>query len=469
MGRPERGLDAIDGPVERFVAELRDLRRTAGNPSYRELARRAHYAPTTFSSALSGYRLPTLVVTLAFVTACEGDVVRWEERWRLADSQARAAATRSVEGVGRAPYRGLGAYQPHHAEWFFGRDRLINRLVGMLSVRRAIVVSGPSGTGKSSLLRAGLMPRLGALPVRPAFMPILMTPGRHPAAELSRRIAEIAARTPHEVALTVIVDQFEEIFTGGMGGAEQAEFLAALRALIQSPHGRHRVVVGVRADYSERTADLLATADNGVGRLAVAEMTGPELRESIVRAARQAGLAVERALVARIAATAPGTPHALPRISHALLEAWRRRRGVVITVGGYDAAGGIAGAVEQTAESVYAALDVSGRQALRGTLLRLARLEGNGGVTLLGPVPIGANPAVVTAVGRMAFAGLLATTPETVEIPHEALVTAWPRLRVWLRGGDILRVGTPPRVLSAAVSVGVLAPVRVSDAAGGRP
>jgi hypothetical protein len=447
MGRPERGLDAVDGPVERFVGELRDLRRTAGNPSYRELARRAHYAPTTFSSAVSGYRLPTLEVTLAFVTACEGDVVRWAERWRLADSQARAAATRSTEGVGRAPYRGLGMYQPHHAEWFFGRDRLINKLVGMLSVRRTVVVSGASGTGKSSLLRAGLMPRLGALPVRPAFLPILMTPGRHPVAELSRRMAEVTGRTPHEVALTVIVDQFEEIFSRG---AEQAEFLAALRALVQSPHGRHRVVVGVRADYSERTTDLLATADQGVGRLTVGEMTGPELRESIVRAARQAGLAVERALVARVAASAPGTPHALPRISHALLEAWRRRRGVVITVGGYEAAGGIAGAVEQTAESVHSALDASQRQALRWTLLRLARLDAAGNVTLLGPVPAGPNAAVATAIGRMSVAGLLTTTPDTVEIPHEALVTAWPRLRAWLRDVDADRLGGPPQVLSGS-------------------
>src|SRR4029450_9150405 len=103
------------------------------------------------------------------------------------------------------------------------------------------------------------------------------------------------------------------------------------------------------------------------------------------RAERQAGRAVERALVARIAASAPGTPHALPRISHALLEAWRRRRGVVITVGGYEAAGGIAGAIEQTAESVHTTLDVSQRQALRWTLLRLARLDGAGNVTLLGP------------------------------------------------------------------------------------
>lgn len=433
MGRPERGLDAIDGPVESFVAELRDLRRTAGNPSYRELAKRAHYAPTTFSSAVSGYRLPTLDVTLAFVSACEGDVSRWEERWREADSQTRAASTRSTEGVARAPYRGLGPYQPHHAEWFFGRDRLVNRLSALLPMRRVVVVSGHSGTGKSSLLRAGLIPRLNAAAARPAWLPVLLTPGRQPAAELARRVRDAITRTPHEVALTVVIDQFEELFTRGVGEAEQAEFLAALRGLVRAPHGRHRVVVGVRTEYAERTADLLAGAANGVGRLAVDEMTGPELRESIVRAARQAGLAVERSLVARIAAAAPGTPHALPRISHALLEAWRRRRGVIITLAGYEAAGGISGAVEQTAESVHTGLGGPERQALHWTMQQLARMDSTGKVSLLGHAPAGTSPAAVTAVGRMAVAGLLTATPETVEIPHAALVTAWPRLRGWLR------------------------------------
>jgi len=432
MARPERGLDTIDGPVERFVAELRDLRRTAGNPSYRELAKRAHYAPTTFSSAVSGYRLPTLEVTLAFVSACEGDVSRWEERWRLASSQARTSVTRSSEAAGRAPYRGLGPYQASHAEWFFGRERLINRLAATLAVRRVVVVSGPSGTGKSSLLRAGLTARLAAGSVRPAWLPILMTPGRQPAAELARRMRDVTSRTPHEVALAVIVDQFEQLYTHGASEAEQAEFLAALRAVVRTPHGRHRVVVGVRADYSERTTDLLASAANGVGRVNVDEMTGPELRESIVRAARHGGLAVERALVARIAASAPSTPQALPRISHALLEAWRRRKGVIVTLSGYEAAGGIAGAVEQTAEGLHAGLGAVEQQALRWTLRRLARLDGAGNVTLLGRVPTGSDPAAVTAVGRMASAGLLTATPESVEIPHQALVTAWPRLRTWL-------------------------------------
>ncbi|BCB80633.1 hypothetical protein GCM10022251_02220 [Phytohabitans flavus] len=442
MGRPERGLDAADGPVERFVGELRDLRRSAGNPSYRELARRAHYAPTTFSSAVSGYRLPTLDVTLAFVSACEGDVVGWEERWRQADSQARAGAKRSTESVGRAPYRGLGSYQPHHAEWYYGREHLVNRLTAMLGVRRVAVVSGPSGTGKSSLLRAGLIPRLSAARARPAWQPILMTPGRQPAADLARRMGDVAARTPHKVALAVVVDQFDELFSRGVPEAEQAEFLSTLRALVREPHSQHRVVVGVRAEYSERTADLLSGTASGVGRLTVEQMTGPELRESIVRAARQAGLAVERALVARIAASAPSTSHALPRISHALLEAWRRRRGVIVTLGGYEAAGGISGAVEQTAESVYGALTASERKALRWTLQRLARLDGTSSVTLLGRVPAGVYPEAATAIGRMALAGLLTTRPGTVEIPHAALVTAWPRLRAWLSE----EAGSQPRI-----------------------
>ncbi|MEU3600732.1 hypothetical protein ABZ714_18730 [Streptomyces sp. NPDC006798] len=182
MGRKERPLDPADGPVARFACELRRLRAEAGGITYRELARRTHFATATLAQAAAGDRLPSLPVALAYAEACGGDRAVWERRWY----EAEAARTEEAAVHARAepaPYQGLARYEPGDRDRFFGRDRVADRLVAAVAARRLTLLVGPSGSGKSSLLRAGLIPRLrepgpGAA-YRPASIRVL-TPGAHP-------------------------------------------------------------------------------------------------------------------------------------------------------------------------------------------------------------------------------------------------------------------------------------------------
>src|SRR4029079_13282204 len=129
------------------------LRERAGSPGYRALARRAHYSASTLAEAAKGDRLPSLDVTLAFVEACDGDEAEWRARWETAAAEAVAVPQAPEQ---RCPYQGLMAFQPEHADWFFGRSALVAQLLARLARESLTVLVGPSGSGKSSLLRARL-------------------------------------------------------------------------------------------------------------------------------------------------------------------------------------------------------------------------------------------------------------------------------------------------------------------------
>lgn len=159
-------MDPKDGPVSRFAVELRELRRRAGNPGYRELARRAHYATTTLAQAARGMNLPSLPVTLAFARACGGDVAEWENRWHATTAELEPFSLREAQddptAGSRSPYVGLAAYGPEDAEWFCGREQLVATLTERVTRQRSLTVVGASGAGKSSVLRAGLLPAVCA-------------------------------------------------------------------------------------------------------------------------------------------------------------------------------------------------------------------------------------------------------------------------------------------------------------------
>jgi hypothetical protein len=444
--RLERPLVEEDTPVLRFAGDLRRLRRVAGLPSYRELGRLTNYSAAALSEAVAGRRLPSLAVTKAFVRACGGDVEQWTARWREL----------AAEGVddGDAPYVGLAAYQVGDADRFFGREAEVGRLLALVRERPFVGVFGASGAGKSSLLRAGLAAQWGEH--------VVITPGADPITELAAALAghrsavdvraELAADPEHlrvllrQTAddLLLVVDQFEEVFTL----CPEADRRWLVRALTHAA-GAARVVIGVRADFYGHCArhpellDALHRSQSLVG-----PMSAEQLRRAVIEPAARRGASLENALVARLIADVAGQQAALPLASHVLVETWRRRRGVVLTLAGYEEAGGVEHALARTAEEVYEALPEPDRQAARQVFQRLVA-PGDGTEDTRRRVARAELDAGDALLDRLAAARLIALDRDTVELTHEALLRAWPRLVGWLaEDRDALRAHR--RLTSAA-------------------
>ncbi|MFD8013540.1 hypothetical protein [Streptomyces sp. NPDC058955] len=474
MGRRERPLDPADGPVEQFAYELRLLRQKAGGLTYRAMAARAHYSAAALAQAASGDRLATLPVALAYVGACGGDADEWAERWRQANRELteRVAA---ADDPADAPYLGLARFEAEDRELFFGRERLVARLVSLVRERRIVALVGPSGSGKSSLLRAGLVPALREEtgPHRPTGIHLL-TPGPHPArthAELltTERPAPTPGRpptparpahahprppTPEHVGrdAVLLVDQFEEAFTLCADAAERTRFIDLLLAAAAPGRGA-RVVIAVRADFFGHCAahGPLAEAIRDTTQL-VTPMSPDELRQVVVRPAAARGLVVERSLTSRIVRDLADEPGGLPLLSHALRETWRRRHGRTLAESAYEAAGGLHGALARTAEEFHAALTPAQAATARRILLRLVA-PGQGTQDTRRPADRTecetGEPDTALVLEKLARARLITLDGSTVDLAHEALLTAWPRLRGWI-DEDRERLHTQRRLTEAA-------------------
>ncbi|MFF7792940.1 WD40 repeat domain-containing protein [Streptomyces sp. NPDC007991] len=432
-GRAEGELDPQGGPVQRFAAGLRALRESAGRPTYREMARHARYGVTTLSQAAAGKQLPTRAVTLAYVKACGGDLAEWERRWR--EASAELAAETAADDTARPPYRGLTRFEPGDAGLFFGRDQLVERLTELNRKHRFTAVFGPSGSGKSSLLRAGLIPRLRAADdsdAPPAAVRIL-TPGADPLRTHAERLAPVPGT---DADTWLIVDQFEELYTLGADPADRDAFIDRLVAATAADSGL-RVVIAVRADFLGRCAEhpgLTAALQDAT--LLAGPMSRAELREAIVRPAAAAGLIVERALTDRLLDEVEGAPGGLPLMSHALLETWRHRSGRTLTEAAYEAAGQLHGAVVRTAEQAYGELTAEQGELARRILLRLVA-PGDGTADTRRPadhaeLDFGDPAGTRMVLERLARARLITFDDGTADLAHEALITAWPRLRAWI-------------------------------------
>lgn len=243
-------------------------------------------------------------------------------------------------------------------------------------------------------------------------------------------------RTPHPGPgdTLLVVDQFEEVFTLCADPAERARFLGQLLTAAD-PAARLRVVIAVRADFYGRCAEHgpLAEALRD-STLLVGPMTPAQLREAVVRPAAARRIVVERALTARIVADVAGEPGGLPLMAHALREVWRRRTGKTLTLAAYEAVGGVQGAVAHTAESVYTACTPAEALAVRALLLRLVN-PGDGTEDTRRPLDRTELDADATTAGvleRLVGARLLTVDGDTVELAHEALIAAWPRLHGWV-------------------------------------
>ncbi|NGY59004.1 hypothetical protein G7043_08700 [Lentzea sp. NEAU-D13] len=400
MPRGERPLDEGDSPLLLFAADLRQLRTNAGKPSYRDLARKAHFSASTLSDAAGGRKLPGLDVTLAYVRACDGDEPAWERRWH--DLAVAMAQSRAVDGP--SPYVGLNSFTTEDADRFFGREALTRTLLDRLERQRFLAVFGASGEGKSSLLRAGIAARFDNA--------VVCTPGQDPDAA----IADALARCPD----LLVVDQFEELFTLCEDEVQRTAFLDALLT------AGCKKVIAVRSDFYPHCAQYPKLADALTdAQVLLGTMTPDELRRAITQPAATVGCTVETALLTTLVAEAAGRSGVLPLVSHALLETWHRRRGNTLTLGGYQSAGGIQGALAQSAEAAFATLDDAEQRLAKQLLLRLSA-DGT-----KRPVPrqdvVGEEVLDVLADTR-----LITVDEHTVEVTHEALFQAWPRLRAWL-------------------------------------
>ena len=347
-----------------------------------------------------------------------------------------------IAPTGACPYKGLASYQVADAALFHGRNRLVAALVGQLVDSPLLVVSGSSGAGKSSVVRAGLVPAIsdGAVPGSAAWRPVIVTPGRRPVDALAPLTGE---SPPHSVFL--VVDQFEELWAPGTDAAERTAFLDTVLGLIDDGIVVRCVAV-VRGDHVGRLAEHAAFAERLRGALVlVPALTDAELREIVREPARSVGLDVDPELLDAVVADVLGRPGALPLLSTALVATWERRQGDRLTLGGYLEAGGVAGALTRSAEAAYAELDVAGQELARGLLVRLADVD-EGGALVRRPVSLaeldldgargtGRREVVEVFVGRR----LLAVDGDRLEVAHEALLTAWPRLARWLEDDAVGR------------------------------
>jgi WD40 repeat protein/tRNA A-37 threonylcarbamoyl transferase component Bud32 len=328
--------------------------------------------------------------------------------------------------AGICPYRGLMAFRSDDGDLFFGREEVVASILDRLLDSGFMAVVGASGSGKSSLARAGLVPAFRRAREAPA---VVMTPGADPAAELERSLTVGPA--------LLIVDQLEEVFTLCPDEASRARFIDALMDVRET--GSAAIVVTLRADFYGRCANHPRLA------AALAEhqhLLGPmridELRRAIEGPARAAGLRLEGGLVDTMLADVEGEPGALPLVSHALYESWARKDGRVLTLAGYRAAGGVRGAIAHTAEEVFLSCSPPEQSLMRRMFLRLTELgetteDTRRRVPLAELIPEDEGGGESTAVvEKLAGSRLLVVGDDSAEIAHEALIREWPRLRGWL-------------------------------------
>jgi len=376
------------------------------------------------------------------------------------------------------PYLGLAAFDEGDARNFFGREALIEQFIEKLTERnvlsRALMVVGASGSGKSSAVRAGLIPALrqGAILGSKKWFITTLVPGIDPFASLIAALERVAVREfdlaamlgrdsfglsgaidrclPNEAdcELLLVVDQFEELFTLCTDEKQRRAWIAAITTALMDANSRLRVVFTLRADFLDRPLQYPDLAEIARERMVlVPAMSLDELERAIVGPARRIGLMFEAGLVAAILDEVRDQLGALPLLQYALSELFLRRKDRELKLSAFRAMGGVRGALAGRAESAYFELDGAAHGAARQLFLRLTTLgEGSedtrrrtrqSEILALQQTPQ-ARAAGSEAIAEFAKARLLtfdrdaATHEPTIEVAHEALLRSWARLRDWL-------------------------------------
>ena len=451
-----------------LASALTSLREAAGL-SLRRLATLVDAPLGTLGGYFSGQHLPTVAQTPLFrkvLHACGVTDPAGLESWLAAVSRVRRQpARRSQSGSQPAPFRGLESFQPEDADWFYGREALTEVLLDQARSGGVFAVVGASGSGKSSLLRAGLVAGLRTPKGDgPAWTCVVMTPAQDPLGELCRALAgpgggAVMADAPTarqmarivEGPLLIVVDQCEELFAGNASDPlTQGEFIRVLFDIVEQRNttAPTAIAIGLRADfYADASRDPALLTVLQERQVLIGPLSRAGLRRAIEEPARRAGMQVDPDLVDfLISELAPRTPAggahdegALPLLSHALRQTWLRATGGRLTLADFTAAGGIGSAVQQTAESTFESLDPQARILAKRLFLRMVNVEADAAVTrrrvgrdqLLSDDPASAH-LERQILDRFVAQRLLTADDLSVQLSHEALLTAWHRLADWI-------------------------------------
>ena len=389
------------------------------------------------------------------------------ERWSGLDPSAMGTLRLISEVLARLeaprlhaenPYVGLRAFEVADADRYFGREQVVAELVRRVETQALVLVVGGSGSGKSSIVRAGLVPQLRRR--EPSWTTTTMSPGTHPMQHLRQALKRIRTARGFDLEdergdsvglglaeaarcasgrLVIVVDQFEELFTIS-APAERERFLAVLAQCADGLAGDVRIVATVRADYFDHPLDhpvfgALAAA----GAVAVPAMSAAELERAVLGPA--AGrLQVEAGLATELVTAVVGQPGALPALQFTLWELAERGR-VALRRDDLAELGGVDGAIAHRAEQMYSVLDDSARDALRQILQRLVVLDESAEparrtvprAELSSLAPFADDLVESWVDGRLLTTGRRPDTREpTVTFAHEAVLGRWPRLRDWV-------------------------------------